>query len=96
VTRTICSGRCAVPVNKSVDSMLAIRICPSLHDPGEAVTPGATPSGYLLRPLGARRGQSAALAAPLAAARNRCRAVLPSASGTSRPALPRPNGGMFP
>ena len=32
----------------------------------------------------------------LAAARNRSRAVLASASGTSRPALPSPNGGMFP
>src|SRR5579863_3062875 len=33
VTRTTCSGRCAVPTNKSVDSTPAIRICSSLHAP---------------------------------------------------------------
>ena len=33
---------------------------------------------------------------PLAAARNRSRAVLASANGISRLALPSPNGGMFP
>src|SRR5690242_13226069 len=34
VTRISCIGRCAVPANRSVDSTLTIRICPSLHDPG--------------------------------------------------------------
>src|SRR5262249_24727257 len=34
VTRTTCSGRCAVPTNKSVDSMLTIRMRPCLHDHG--------------------------------------------------------------
>jgi hypothetical protein len=34
VIRTTCSGRCAVPTNKSVDSTLTIRICSSLHASG--------------------------------------------------------------
>src|SRR6201985_2140468 len=41
VTRTPCSGRCAVPVNRSVDSTLTIRICPWLHDPGRTTAPDA-------------------------------------------------------
>ena len=40
--------------------------------------------------------QLAAAADLLAAARKRSRAALASASGTRRPALPSPNGGMFP
>ena len=40
--------------------------------------------------------QLAAATDLLAAARKRSRAVLASASGTRRPALPSPNGGMFP
>jgi hypothetical protein len=44
----------------------------------------------------ASAGQSGWPAVPLAAARNLSLAVFASASGTSRPALPSPNGGMFP
>src|ERR1700677_4378041 len=48
VTRTTCSGRCAVPTNKSVDSTPAIRICSSLHAPAGR-SQLAQPAGELLR-----------------------------------------------
>ncbi len=48
VTRISCSGRCAVPAKRSVDSTLRIRICPWLHDPGRAAAPDAAASRYCL------------------------------------------------
>ena len=65
---------------------------------GSAPAPPAPPlwttSTAIVTPAPGR--QLAAAADLLAAARQRSRAVLASASGTRRPALPSPNGGMFP
>jgi hypothetical protein len=43
VTRTTCSGRCAVPMNKSVDSTPAIRMVSSWHAPVTKPDPPRSP-----------------------------------------------------